>query len=100
MVKSKSQKRKEAKKRIENTIEILQQQINSLKIDLRDFSDSESSVESQIEIKKGDKVESITAPWHNEIVQSTSSNKYWVFIKVGKEIKKKAIHNVWIVEKK
>lgn len=96
MVKNRKSKRAEAKKKIEASIEILQEQINNLKLNLQEFSDSDTSTEEK-QIVVGDKVESVNYPWYNGVVDSISKNRYWVYIKVGREIKKKAAHNVRVV---
>lgn len=97
MGKSGSARRKIAKKRIEKTIENLLEQIEQLKIDLEEFSSEESSEEEGKVVQVGDKVESLTAPWYNGIVESISRNDYWVYIRIGKSVKKKAAHNVRVV---
>ena len=100
MVKNSSRRRKEAKKRIDRTISILQEQIENLKIDLKEFSEEESSVEQKQEVEVGDRVESLTAPWYNGTVDRVDKNRYWVFLKVGNVIKRKALHNIKVVSKR
>lgn len=100
MERSRKDRKKRAKKRIEESIKILEEQIEKLNIDLKELSSSESESEQSLGIEVGAQVESTTYPWYNGTVEYISKDNYWIYIKIGGEVRRKARHNVKVVAKK
>ena len=86
-------KRQEAKvRRLVQELEEAQQALNSLR--LQEDERSIESVESN-DLDIGDYVVSKTSPYHNGIVESFSSDRFWVYIRNKRNQRvKKAAHNV------